>query len=195
MSALFSEEEESVLVQKLDDQSIAFHEEVSRESVLVLIRLINECMNTQTPDPMTGKRRVYLYVHSEGGDLYAGLSAYDHIKNVQRTRNCEIVTIMDGITASAATLIYLAGKTRSALPNSCMLIHQMRGSVIGKLSDIKDDLVNSEQMNVQLIKIYLKHSNTKLNEKKIENILKREKCLSVAKCLKYGLVHSSIDDS
>ena len=193
MSGFFDEEEKS-LVDRLDSSSVAFYDEVSKSSILELMKLLREVIAEQKVDPITGKKCIYLYIHSEGGDLYSGISAYDHI--IELKKQCDIYTIMDGFTASAATLMFLAGTKRYAMRHAYMLIHQLRGCVSGKLADIKDDLDNSQHIHKTLERIYLEHSNETLNNKEIKRILKREICLSAKKCYGFGLIDGvvGVDD-
>ena len=49
---------------------------------------------------------IYLYIYSPGGDLYMGFSGYEFIKNSK----VPIYTYIDGMIASAATFLFLAGE-------------------------------------------------------------------------------------
>ena len=57
------------------------------------------------------KPTIYLFIHSDGGDAYVGLSLYDHLQRM----NTRVVTIADGFVASAASLILLGGHERWGL--------------------------------------------------------------------------------
>ena len=74
------------------------------------------CLQDTDPAPL------WLYIHTEGGDAYAGLSAMDHIKNLK----VPVYTVVDGSCASAGTFILMGGEKKYALPNSSVLIHQIR---------------------------------------------------------------------
>ena len=65
------------------------------------------------------------------------------------------------ISASAGTIMSIAGKRRLMTPTSIMLIHQLSTGMGGKFEEIKDDYENSEQDMKRIISLYLKESNGK----------------------------------
>lgn len=83
------EEEEYVKVQH---NEIFFYCEVSDVTVLEL--------NMKLKSVSRFHDHITLYIHSNGGELWAGLSAMDHI----RACPAHVTTVADGICASAATL-------------------------------------------------------------------------------------------
>jgi len=62
---------------------------------------------------------IWLHIHSYGGDLFCGFSTSDQLKPIKSP----IYAVVEGICASAATLIAMTCEKRYILPNSFMLIH------------------------------------------------------------------------
>ena len=136
------------------NNSIFFHCEVSRNNVLQLIEKLHEAKNEAnkfTP------AIIRLYIHSEGGDAYAGLSAMNHIQ----TLGIPVFTIADGFVASAATFMLLAGVKRFAMPNSTILIHQFSTTFWGKYADLIDELENSHQLMKSFRALYSNRTHLK----------------------------------
>ena len=158
---------------------VYFHAPVTRDSVLVLIKRIHEAevaaMGSSDP-------AVLLFIHSEGGDAHAGLSAMNHIQNAR----LPITTIADGFTASAATFMLLGGKRRLAMPNSTVLIHQLSTAFWGKYADLIDEMHNSKQLMRTLNALYKQH--TKLTKQRLRVLLKKELNLTAAECVREGIV-------
>ena len=100
---------------------------------LLLHSVLSEC----EPTP------IFLYIHTDGGDAYAGLSAMDHIKNMR----VPVHTVVDGLCASAGTFILMGGEKKYALRHSSVLIHQLRLGFWGTYEDLKDEMQNSDKID------------------------------------------------
>lgn len=69
---------------------------------------------------LKGKSRVTVRLNSVGGDLYAGIAIYNRLKDL----DAEIVTVNDGLAASAGSIIFEAGNVRQVHSGSNLMIHQ-----------------------------------------------------------------------
>lgn len=165
--------------------NIFFYAEVTTASVLKLNTTISK-METELLkrgvefgcDP-----EINLYVHTQGGDAYAGLSAMDHIRNCSVRLN----TIVDGHVASAGTFIILGGHYRYMKRHSQLLIHQMSiEGFWGKYDELKDELHNSSKMMKIITGIYQEY--TTVTEKMLKKFMKKDIYISSEDCLKYSIV-------
>lgn len=164
--------------------SVYFYAEVSRKTVLKLVQCLAKATNhalRHAEDVNTCS--IYLYIHSGGGDAFAGLSAFDHIRN----NRVHVVTVIDGYVASAATFLVLGGEHRVAMKHSTMLIHQLSTGFWGKFSDLIDEVQNSKSLMDTIKQVYADH--TCMSKKKIECLLSKEKNMHAEKCLSLGFVH------
>jgi ATP-dependent Clp endopeptidase proteolytic subunit ClpP len=152
---------------------IIFHSDVTDESVLELVKQIHT---------MEHMREITLFIKSDGGDLYSGLSAMDHIRNSP----ARITTVADGLCASAASIMLLGGHKRLAMENSHVLIHQITSEFSGKYEELKDEKKQLSSLMDRLFKIYTKEA--RVPEKKLERYLKKDVILSASRCVKYGIV-------
>ncbi len=62
---------------------------------------------------------VIVHIHSCGGDVYEGFAIHDFLVNTGK----KVTTIVEGLCASIATVIFLAGSVRQLTENSRFLIH------------------------------------------------------------------------
>lgn len=168
---------------------VYFYASVTPGNVLKLItclREANECALTHTH--MENAPRVYLYIHSDGGDAYAGLSGMDHI----RMNPVPITTIVDGMVASAASFLLLGAAVRKCMPNSFVRIHQVSISGFeGKFVDFVDEFQNTNSLMDTVREVYL--SNTSLSSDRLEEILRKEIDMNATTCVSEGIVHSVVD--
>ena len=166
---------------------VYFHCEVTRKNVMLLLSCLDKAKRyVRTHSPRKGK--IQLFIHSEGGDAYAGLSAMSHVA----TSSVPVVCVADGFVASAATFILLAAEERYALKHSYILMHQLSTSFWGKYSDLEDELQNAARLMQTIAEIY--ETKTSLKRKTIEKILKKELNFGVGQCLKNGIVDAEYDE-
>ena len=125
---------------------------------------------------------VTIHIKSDGGDVFAGLSAMDHISSSK----LEIHTVADGLCASAATFMLMGGDKRMMLPNACVLIHQLSSSFWGKYEDMKNELKNCEKFMTIITNIYKEH--TKIPSKKLDEMMKRDIHLTATECLRFSVI-------
>jgi len=98
-----------------------------------------------------------------------------------------VVTIAEGMCASAATFIFLGGDERIVSRNAYLLIHQLGSEFWGKYENMKDEMRQCERLMRHMKRIYLRETN--LPEEKLDKLMKRDLYLSYKKCVKYG-IHS-----
>ena len=185
--SLFKEEHERIY---LKQNHLYFHNGVDEKSVDLVKKLMREYLDkytktknkssvaTFTPKPL------FLHIYSPGGDVHAGLSLYDFI--IEYGKTIPVHTIVEGLAASAATIISIGGTKRFITPNSYMLIHQLSTYMGGNFEQIKDEFGNCEKIMKQLKEIYAAH--TKLSRKQLNDVLKRDVNWDAEDCKKYGLV-------
>ena len=125
---------------------------------------------------------IHLHINSGGGDLFSGLAAFDAL----RALKVPLHTHIEGLAASAATLLSLAGSKRTIGPTSFMLIHQLSSDIWGKFEEHKDAMANHTLQMDKLSKIYTLRSKIPL--KKLEALLKRDLLLDAESCLRHKLV-------
>ena len=118
---------------------VYFYADVSRKNILELYKKLTEARE------YCGKANcntIYLFIQSDGGDAYAGLSAMDHIQQ----SIIPITTVIDGSVASAATFMALGGHQRLTMTHASILIHQISTGFWGKYEDLVDEMENSRNL-------------------------------------------------
>ena len=172
------------------NNKIYFYEDITTQSVLTLskhlLTLENNLLKVQQELTLEETPKIFLYIQSNGGDAYAGLS----IMNTLESMRVPVVTIVNGIVASAATLMLLGGSERHMQRNSNILIHQIRGGIWGKYDDLQDEMKNSAQLMKDLENIYT--SKTSIPLTFLRRIIKRELNMNPEQCLEYNIIDKII---
>ena len=92
---------------------------------------------------------ITLRINSPGGDVFDGVAIYNAISRHPATVN----VFIDGIAASAASFIAMAGDTVTMMPHSQMMIHEAHGLVIGPADDMRKmaDILDKSSDNIASI--------------------------------------------
>lgn len=73
-----------------------------------------------------------LHIHSPGGSAFDGIA----IKNQLQQHPAKVNVTVDGLAASAASMIAMAGDTVSMAPSSQMMVHDASALAIGQAADL-----------------------------------------------------------
>jgi ATP-dependent Clp endopeptidase proteolytic subunit ClpP len=159
---------------KIMGNKIFFHSDVDDDSVFELVTKLQK---------MEHMSKITIFIKSDGGDIYAGLCAMDHIKSSPM----EVTTVADGMCASAATLILYGGDTRLMMPNSRILIHQLSSEFSGKFEEFKSEKRNLKSIMKQVRELY--ENNSEIPEEKLDKYMEEDIYLKSSTCVNYGIVN------
>ena len=121
-------------------------------------------------DGLSGKSSITVHINSVGGDLYAGLAIYNRLKGLAGT----VVTINDGLAASAGSLIFQAGDVRKMNAGSNLMIHGAAGLLYGyyQVQDLKAAIKQLDAHNRAGINVYAERTGRPVEE--IKPLVDRE---------------------
>lgn len=136
-------------------------------------------------EAMDSERDITLYINSPGGSFTAMTAIYDTMRFIRP----EVQTVCLGQAASAAAVLLAAGAPgkRLALPNARVLIHQpaMQGDQ-GTATDLE---IQAQEIN--RMRVWMEQTLAELTDRTAEEVsrdIDRDKFLSAAQALDYGLV-------
>lgn len=107
---------------------------------------------------------VKIYINSGGGDLFTAIQFMRVISETEAT----VIISIEGVCASAATMIMLSGDTFEVSPHSMFMFHNYSSGVIGKGGEMFDQLQHERAWSEKLLRdVY----GDFLTEKEITSIL------------------------
>ncbi|NDE71725.1 MAG: ATP-dependent Clp protease proteolytic subunit [Actinobacteria bacterium] len=179
------EERTSYGWKRLDPYTKLFEERIIFLGQAIDDTVANDVMaQLLTLESMDPDRDIMMYINSPGGSFTALTAIYDTMQFVRP----DVMTICLGQAASAAAVL-LAGGTkgkRFALEHSRILIHQPYSEGGGQGSDIEIQAKEVLRMR-ELLEIMLSQHTTKSKEE-IGKDIERDKILTAAEAVEYGLV-------
>jgi ATP-dependent protease ClpP protease subunit len=164
---------------------IYFYGGVNKKNCLLLNQKIREATNhllSHKDNIFSQNQYIYLHINSYGGSVFAAFSSIDTIIS----NPIPIISIIEGGSASAATLISVVCDYRIIMPNSYMLIHQLSSGAWGKYQDLKEDMQNLDELMEKIRNIY--QTYTKIRKEDLDEILKHDFWWNSIKCLENNLV-------
>lgn len=126
-------------------------------------------------------------INSAGGSLFEGFSIFNQLRDFGNVH-----TIIDGVAASAASLIALSGSKVSVYKNSYLFVHNPWSLAVGDHNDMEsasDDLKKFTQTIIDLYK-----SKTGLSEDELKEFCSKNTFLNSDECLNYGFADDIIDN-
>jgi ATP-dependent Clp protease, protease subunit len=132
---------------------------------------------------------IQLYIHSPGGQIYAGLAIYDTMQMIPN----KISTVAVGVTASFGTVLLAAGAKghRYALQHSTIHLHQPLGGAQGQASDIEIQAKEILRLKARLNEIMAKSTGQTIEV--IERDTERDFYMDAKQAVEYGLVDKVLE--
>lgn len=166
----------------IENHNIHFDSNVTDDTVNQLCDIL---------DNLDGKYDIYnLHIKSNGGNVMAGLKAYDKIKSSKYIINTYANDVIGGI----ASIMFIVGKERFFTPDCIMYIG--KSVCLDKLKSNKELLKSFKFMdglNKQINELYLLHSNKRFTLSKLQKMQENDGTyLKCYECQKYGLVDTII---
>lgn len=119
-------------------------------------------------------------INSYGGAVDQALGIYNLLKDFKGN----LVTICDGFACSAASVIFMAGKTRIMPKTSLLMIHNAWTWASGNSDDFKKMAEDLAKINGPIIQSYVE--NTGLSESKVKKMMDEETWLTADEAFKLG---------
>lgn len=124
---------------------------------------------------MSGSGNITVWINSPGGDVFAAAQIYNMLMDYAG----EVTVKIDGIAASAASVIAMAGSEVHMSPVSMLMIHNPSTIAIGDseemlrakalLDEVKESIINAYELKSGLSRVKLSHlmdAETWMNAKK-----------------------------
>ena len=121
-----------------------------------------------------------IYINSPGGDVFAGQTIYSILKRHKAHKNIYI----DGLAASIASVIAMAGNTIFMPKNAMMMIHNPWTVGMGNADEFRKLAEDLDKIRESLIAAYEGHSA--LTRDEIIEIMDAETWLTASECEEYG---------
>lgn len=129
----------------------------SAESIL---KDINDLGNIKT---------LNVFINSPGGSVFEGISIKNMLER-QKLRGCFINVVIDGLAASIASIIAMAGDKITMPENALMMIHRASCGCMGNADDFAKQIEVLNKIDLVLTNTYVTRSNGLLTEEDVTDM-------------------------
>ena len=133
-------------------------------------------------------KRINVHINSGGGEVFAAVAMAQQLKK----HPAEVHTYVEGVAASAATIIALAGDVRHMTVSSLYMIHLPSTNVQGNKHQIAKGIEVLEKVEDIIRLTY--QNKTKLSDEQLTDMLDHETWLTAPEAKKYGFISEIEED-
>lgn len=127
-----------------------------------------------------GRGAITVWINSPGGDCFAASQIYSMLKEYP-----DPVTVkIDGIAASAASVIAMAGDTVLMAPTAMMMIHNPATVAFGDREDMEQAIAMLDEVKESIINAY--EIKTGMQRAKISRLMDAETWMNARKAIELG---------
>ena len=123
-----------------------------------------------------------VWLNSPGGDVFAASQIYTMLRN----HNGKVTVKIDGIAASAASVVAMAGDETLIAPTAMMMIHDPSTCAMGNKADMEKAITLLEEVKESIINAY--ETKSHLSRNKIAKMMSDETWLNAKKAHEMGFV-------
>lgn len=132
---------------------------------------------------------INVYINSNGGVVETAIA----INNALRRHKAKVTVNIDGIAASAATLITCAGDTVRMPKNALFMIHNPLTIAMGDSEEMRKQADVLEKYKNSILETYLQKVN--IDKEKLSELMDNETWLSAEEALEYGFIDEIIENA
>jgi len=134
------------------------------------------------------KTKLTVHINSYGGDATEGVAIRNYIKSTFD----EVDVVIDGIAASAASVIATCGNTLTMPSGTTFMIHNPWAYVIGNKSDLLKEIGALESLEQSYRDIYMERFNG--TEDELGELMENESWLTAEQAETFGFATKTVKD-
>lgn len=136
---------------------------------------------------------VELHINSGGGYVDDAVAMYSRLREHAKANDAEIHVIIDGLAASAATLVAMAGDVVSMPDTAAFMIHQPWSFAAGSSPKLRKSADVLDLYEDRMVAAYLRKAS-ELDEAELRSLLAEETWMSAEDAKSYGFIDEIIED-
>ncbi|WP_147565138.1 head maturation protease, ClpP-related [Clostridium tyrobutyricum] len=131
-------------------------------------------------DSLGDIKTLNVYINSGGGDVFAGQAIYSMLKRDDATVNVYI----DGLAASIASIIAMAGDNVKMPKNAMLMVHNPWSFGMGNANDFRKLADDLDKVRESMISVY--EDKTGMEKESIVELLDAETWMTAEEALEFG---------
>ncbi|MGL4731262.1 MAG: head maturation protease, ClpP-related [Clostridium sp.] len=132
-------------------------------------------------DELENTKNINIHINSGGGSVFGGLAIYNQLKRY----NATITTYIDGLAASIASIIAMAGDKIVMPENAMLMVHKPLTWCSGNADDLKKQIEILDTCQKSIVSIYMKKVKPGITEEEINGLVNESTWLTGEEAAKY----------
>jgi len=134
-----------------------------------------------------GSGKIVVRINSPGGDVWDGVAIYNMLKSTPN----HVETVVEGVAASAASIVAMAGDEVKIYPSAQLMIHSAWTIAMGNSSEFRDVADVLDKIDGQLAEIYASKTGTEASE--FLKVMSKDNYYTAKESIELGLVDSVVE--
>ncbi len=130
--------------------------------------------------------KLIVHIHSPGGDVDEGFGIHDILVAHGKDKGIEIETRIEGLCASIATVIAMAGKIRLVTENSEFMIHNPWMDTVGDADELQKSADQLKAIEKKIVDFYAAKTGAKKED--LDKWMKEETWMTAEQAKELGFV-------
>lgn len=121
-------------------------------------------------DQLDGVSKINVHINSGGGSVFGGIAIY----NILKRHNAEITVYVEGLAASIASVIAMAGDRIIIPANAQMMIHKPSSITWGNADDMRKEADVLDGCQKVILNTYMQHTKEGVTPEQINALINAE---------------------
>jgi ATP-dependent protease ClpP protease subunit len=134
---------------------------------------------------------IKVHVNSLGGDVFDGVAIANALRDQIRTKGRTVTTIVEGIAASAASIVIMAGETIQVADNALVMVHNCWTVGIGNAADMRKLADDLDKIDGAILATYKWHST--LSDEELHALMDAETWMSADEAIANGFATEKVE--
>lgn len=135
-------------------------------------------------------RTIRVHINSPGGDVFAGLTIANALRDQRVTKGRTVETIVDGLAASIASVIFMAGAPARIADNGLLMLHNPWIVAIGNAQELAKAIESLGTVRDAIVASYRWHSE--LSAEEIGMLMDAETWLDAGEAVEKGFADEAV---
>lgn len=137
-----------------------------------------------------GVKAIHVHINSPGGDAFAGVNIANALRQ-QKAKGRVVDTFVDGIAASSASIIAMAGHRVVMADNALMMVHHPWTFAIGNAAELRKSADVLDTVSSQAVSTYRWHSS--LEDAELIKLMDAETWMTADEAIEHGFATEKVE--
>ena len=129
-------------------------------------------------------KTIRVRINSPGGDVFGAIAMANALRAQREEHGRKIEVVVDGMAASAATIVMMAGDTIAVADNALVMVHNPWTVAAGNSADLQKSVVLLDELRDRIVTTYQWHSE--LDAKDLIELMDNETWMNAEDAMTFG---------